>query len=158
MKAFWCLFALGIFLHIHEGQAMCPQGFVPFYIGEMMMETCLKFAMDMKREWHTAESYCKSISADLAQLDDEDIHWQVITYIRQHPHWLHEGFHIGCTDEDIEDVWVWTDGRKVDMFSGHWYPGQPDGGLKENYGCLYYDDFLYSSCVNGHKLYTICRQ
>ncbi|XP_064098556.1 C-type lectin domain family 4 member F-like isoform X2 [Macrobrachium nipponense] len=157
MKAFLCLFALGIFLHMHEGQAsLCPPGFESFYVGPESQDACLKFAMDVKRDWDTARSYCMSLGFDLAQLDEGNLHWSVISYIRSHPEMLNVGFHIGCTDEVNEGRWIWTDGRPVNMFSCHWYPGQPDGGNQENYGCLYYDDFMYNSCVNGERLYAIC--
>ncbi|XP_064116939.1 CD209 antigen-like protein E [Macrobrachium nipponense] len=156
MKSFLCLFALGIFLHIHEGQAMCAPGFESFYVEDLMMEMCLNFVTDVKRDWHESKTYCESLGADLADLDYGDLHWQVISYIHKHEWLLDEGFHIGCTDEVTENEWLWTDGRPVSMFTGHWYPGQPDGGYSENYGCLYYDDFLYSSCLNGQRLYAIC--
>ncbi|XP_066938650.1 CD209 antigen-like protein E [Macrobrachium rosenbergii] len=156
MKAFWCLFALGIFLHIHEGQAQCPTPFEAFFLGDSGTLECLYFDVEKKREWHEGRTACQSLGTDLAVLDYEDLHWQVISYIHKHQDMLDEGFHIGCTDEVTEGVWLWTDGRAVDMYSSHWYPGQPDGGRRENYCCLYYDDFLYNSCVNGQRLYTIC--
>nr|AHW49156.1 C-type lectin-1 [Macrobrachium rosenbergii] len=156
MRAFWCLFALGILLHIPEGQAQCLPPFESFVLEGSGMEYCLYFDMEVKRDWDEGRTACNSLGSDLADLDYEDLHWQVISYIRKHQDMLDEGFHIGCSDEAEEGVWLWTGGRAVEMDSGHWYPGQPDGRRKENYGCLYYDDFLYNSCVNGQKLYSIC--
>ncbi|XP_066938647.1 C-type lectin domain family 4 member F-like isoform X2 [Macrobrachium rosenbergii] len=156
MKAFWCLFALGIFLQIPEGQAQCPPPFETFVLGGSGVEFCLYFDMEVKRDWHEGRTACQSLGSDLADLDYEDLHWQVISYIHKHQDMANEGFHIACTDEATEGEWLWTDGRQVDILSGHWYPGQPDGGRRENYGCLYPDVFMYNSCVTGQKLYTIC--
>ncbi|XP_064116941.1 uncharacterized protein LOC135222689 isoform X2 [Macrobrachium nipponense] len=96
MKAFWCLFAL----------EKCPPGFDPFFVGETSPDACLRFAMDVKREWHEAKSYCESLlpGGYLAILDEENLHWSVISYILSHPEMLNEGFHIGCTDEVNEGV------------------------------------------------------
>ncbi|XP_068200953.1 hepatic lectin-like isoform X2 [Palaemon carinicauda] len=158
MKELWHLSALGILLLIPSGEAYCPEGFVSFFADPSIpMETCLLFAMDRKREWHEAHTYCNSLRSELANLDDGELHWQVIDYIHRNPDMLDEAFHIGCTDEVTEGKWLWVNGSPVRMGPPHWFYNQPDGGTRENYCCLYYDDFLYSSCVNRQTMYTICQ-
>ncbi|XP_066938648.1 C-type lectin domain family 4 member E-like isoform X3 [Macrobrachium rosenbergii] len=156
MKAFWCLFALGIFLQIPEGQAQCPPGFKVYILRESGMEMCLNFASDVRRDWHEGRKYCKSLGAELACLDYEDLHLQVIDDLYRTQDMLDEGFHVGCTDEVTEGEWLWTDGTKVNLSSCHWYPGQPDSVENQNYCCLYQNNYLYSSCPNGMKLFTLC--
>ncbi|XP_064098709.1 uncharacterized protein LOC135209851 [Macrobrachium nipponense] len=121
------------------------------------MESCFLFAMDKKREWYEARSFCRDQSADLAFLDDGDLHFQIIDYIVSHRDWRDEGFHIGGNDADVEGQWNWVMPQQPMDMGHHWWPGQPDGGRKENFACLYTPDFFFNSCVNGQRLYTLCR-
>lgn len=117
---------------------------------------CVMFGMDMKRTWYEAKEFCRSHFGDLAVLDMGYLHYEVIDYILQQPGWQDEGFHIGCTDELEEGNWVYTDGRKVDITTSHWLPGEPDGCTMDNYCCIYPPHFFYKSCVNDQKLYAMC--
>ncbi|XP_064094398.1 lactose-binding lectin l-2-like [Macrobrachium nipponense] len=135
---------------------LCPDGFVSFYDPQVSMYVCIMFAMDMKRTWYEAKELCESHGGDLAYLDIGYLHYEVIDYILQQPAWRDEGFHIGCSDELEEGNWVHTDGRKVDIKTSHWLPGEPDGCTMDNYCCLYPPHFLYKSCVNDQRLYAMC--
>lgn len=42
------------------------------------MEVCLNFASEVRRDWHEGRKYCESLGAELACLDYEDLHLQVI--------------------------------------------------------------------------------
>ncbi|XP_068236347.1 hepatic lectin-like [Palaemon carinicauda] len=157
MRNFLALTLLSVLLGFANGQHLCPPLFIEFFPDPAVpMPVCIHFTMDAKRDWHAAKDYCEAQGSSLAILDVGNLYYEIRDYILGNPAWLDEGFYIGCTDEIHEGSWRWTDGSPVSMGLPHWYPGQPDGGLRENYCCLYYDDFMYNSCRNEEKLFAIC--
>lgn len=158
MKELVFLLLLGVALDLSFGQSQCPENFISFQPDPSVpMSTCLMFAMDRKRTWYEALDYCKTFGSTLARLDGGNLHWEVRDYILARPAWTDEGFHIGCSDEQSEGNWVWTNGDSVQLGPPHWLAGQPDGRRKENFGCIYTPDFYYNSCVNNQRMYAICQ-
>ncbi|XP_069160128.1 macrophage mannose receptor 1-like isoform X2 [Procambarus clarkii] len=122
-----------------------------------MSPMCIKFYMTEKGSWDHMRALCRAEGADLADLRN-GLHNYVYQYIMQHPDLQDEGFWIGGKDEDHEGIWTWvSDGGDMDIFSPDWYPGQPDGGLDQNFACIYTPDFYYHSCANNILIYALCQ-
>ncbi|XP_071541254.1 uncharacterized protein [Panulirus ornatus] len=136
----------------------CPMGYINFSL-DASTPVCLRFATEFKGTWDTMRFVCQSEKADLAKLEGQ-LHNQVYRYIQQHPDLQDEAFWIGGSDAQHEGYWVWVqDNTAMPMGTPHWYPcnGQPNGGTKMNYACLYTPDFYFHSCCNTYTIYAICQ-
>ncbi|XP_045625105.1 C-type lectin domain family 4 member E isoform X2 [Procambarus clarkii] len=134
----------------------CPSGYENFLL-DSATPVCIRFNTEETGSWAAMRALCRAEGADLAELRG-DLHLQVYQYIMQHLELADKGFWMGGTDSGSEGTWTWvSDGTVLVLGPPHWYPGQPDGGTKANYACIYPPDYYYHSCNNNLLIYALCQ-
>ncbi|XP_071534100.1 C-type lectin domain family 17, member A-like [Panulirus ornatus] len=138
-------------------QGSCPNGFVA--VGNQ----CYLFSVEIgdKSSWDLARDACHLWDADLAVLDmDCNDNHHLITYIINKG-WTSQLMWVGASDKAQEGMWMWIDGRPLDMTSNLWRAGEPTLGSSYDCAHLGYYNYDYprihlydNSC--SKDLYYIC--
>jgi len=88
-----------------------------------------------KTDWLTAEANAEGIAAHLVTItSDAEEQFIINTYLTGDD--LLNVFWMGCTDQAVEDTFVWINGEPFDYT--HWKSGEPNGwdGEGEDYCCI----------------------
>ncbi|CAC5399581.1 Neurotrypsin,Scavenger receptor cysteine-rich type 1 protein M130,Deleted in malignant brain tumors 1 protein,Scavenger receptor cysteine-rich domain-containing group B protein,Soluble scavenger receptor cysteine-rich domain-containing protein SSC5D [Mytilus coruscus] len=109
-----------------SGATGCQDGW------ESFKDKCFLFSEDQK-SWSDAESHCKSLGAQLAELKDFDTnefakHFLNLKYLF-HDEQTRHNFFIGLSDQDHTSVWKWAGSGKTADFTD-WTSGEPSGGTE----------------------------
>ena len=90
------------------------------------------------KEWHEAKEYCENLGAHLAIIESaEENEFLTENYTRP---FINGRPFLGGTDEEVEGIWKWVDGRTFDEVGyTNWNPGKPDNSYDEDYLQFYND-------------------
>ncbi len=84
------------------------------------------------KDWHEAESYCENLGGHLAIIESAEEN-EFLTQNYAIP-FLNGRPFLGGTDEEVEGVWKWIDGRTFDEVGyENWAPGEPNNNGDEDY-------------------------
>lgn len=127
---------------------------------EEVGDTCLYFAIMGEMIYQEASQFCQSMKGELAAITTPTQFKAMIDYINteglsERSYWL-DG-----TDEANEGQWVSSTGSKVPMGTPFWagYPDfqEPNGGQKENYMTLDYNEAYYLNDIPwNNAINAIC--
>ena len=113
------------------------------------MGSCYKTELPVT--WDTAVVKCLDLNAKLVDIKNLDENAFVGNLTRSAGF---SGAWIGLSDQQQENVFVWTDGANVNFTS--WNGGEPNGGTAEN--CVFIKDanWIDTSCSTVRKV--ICEK
>jgi hypothetical protein len=78
-----------------------------------------------KGTWRRAQEKCRKLGGNLACIHDARTEEFIQRISKGLDLWL------GATDEKVEGLWVWVDGKEMDFKA--WFRGGPEGGRKHDY-------------------------
>lgn len=101
--------------------------------------------------WDTAVVKCLDLNAKLVDIKNLDEN-AFVGNLAQSAGW--SGVWIGLSDQQQENLFVWTDGANVTFTS--WNGGEPNGGTAQN--CVFIRDakWIDAPCSDGRKV--ICEK
>ncbi|KAK3592881.1 hypothetical protein CHS0354_004104 [Potamilus streckersoni] len=135
-------------------RCQCPSN----YTSHTPLNLCFRLSKD-KQTWESARQICESEGSHLAKVKSTEILPYLKEQIKNSPY-IPIGSHvfIGGNDKEEEGIWRWVDREHIDMKSPVWYPGEPQGGQKENCMLLYsIVDYLVVDADCSWIWYYICQ-
>nr|XP_022300962.1 C-type lectin-like [Crassostrea virginica] len=91
------------------------------------VDVCLKIFDDQKT-WVFASNRCKADGGHLVMIDTGEKLQALNALIP-----INEVYAIGLEDPDLDEVWTWSRDRSVVYNTTFWYPGEPNGFLKQEH-------------------------
>ncbi|XP_014032156.1 galactose-specific lectin nattectin [Salmo salar] len=125
----------------------CPQGWSNYN------NRCFRYVAS-QLDWADAESYCVSLGANLASVNNKGEFSFVKNLIKSFDP-AESYTWIGLSDLHKEERWMWSDGSKVVYTI--WSSGEPSGSRTEN--CVqtnYLNDKLWNDAVCSYKSAFVC--
>ncbi|KAK3592883.1 hypothetical protein CHS0354_004106 [Potamilus streckersoni] len=135
-------------------RSQCPSN----YTLHAQLKLCFRLSKE-KQNWETARQVCESDGGHLAKVNTTEIQLYLKEQIKN-SRYIPKGSHvfIDGNDREEEGIWRWADRELIDMKSPVWYPGEPQGGERENCMLLYSPvDYGVVDAACSLMLYYICQ-
>lgn len=93
----------------------------------------------MRKSWSESRNFCKRYGSDLAVIDSKEKQLAISELVNHYQDpsrpMIYSGFWIGARDTEVEGIWRWHDGTRVN--EGFWNDGEPNNAGEEDCAATY---------------------